>query len=234
MFFEMRKNFFITGTDTGVGKTFVAAAFVEALRKAGFDVGVMKPVETGCAESGGELVPGDALKLKEAARTSDPLDLINPYRFAAPVAPCVAASMEDREIEIDKIAEAFNVLSKRHDFMVVEGAGGLMVPLTPTKTFIDLLSILKIPVIIVAPSRLGVINHTLLTVEAARRGGIDVAGIILNNPALSRGSDLSGETNAEVIERFSGAPLLAELPFIKEKPPYKYVRGFVEQLTSGG
>jgi len=230
----MHKKFFITGTDTGVGKTFVASAIVGVLREDGFDVGVMKPVETGSVERDGLLQPRDALKLKEASGCADPLDLINPYRFAAPVAPNVAASLEKSEIKLEKIVEAFNAICLRHDFIIVEGAGGLMVSLTESETFADLAAILKIPIIIVAPSRLGVINHTLLTVEAARARGIEVAGIILNNPAPPHGGDISGETNAEVIRRFSGVPLLAETPFIKkEKPPYRYIRGFVEGLING-
>lgn len=230
----MQKKIFITGTDTGVGKTFVASAIAGVLRNGGIDVGVMKPVETGCVEEDGALVPADALKLKEASGSGDAMDLVNPYRFAAPLAPSVAASLEEREIRIEKIAEAFNVISQRHDFIIVEGAGGLMVPLTESETFADLAASLNIPIVIVAPSRLGVINHTLLTVEAARKRGIEVSGIILNNPALPHGGDLSGERNAEVIRRFSCAPLLAEVPFIKkEKPPYRYVRGFVEALIAG-
>lgn len=230
----MQKKIFITGTDTGVGKTFVASAIAGVLRNGGIDVGVMKPVETGCVEEDGALVPADALKLKEASGSGDAMDLVNPYRFAAPLAPSVAASLEEREIRIEKIAEAFNVISQRHDFIIVEGAGGLMVPLTESETFADLAASLNIPIVIVAPSRLGVINHTLLTVEAARKRGIEVSGIILNNPAPPHGWDLSGERNAEVIRRFSGVPLLAEVPFIKkEKPPYRYVRGFVEALIAG-
>ncbi len=212
----MKRGCFITGTDTGVGKTFVACALAGALKNHGRDVGVMKPVETGCAERGGGLVPADALALKEAAGAADPLDAINPYRFAAPLAPNVAARSTGREIDLTIIKERYEDLSTVHDLVLVEGAGGLFAPVTDSETMADLAALLGLPLIIVAPSRLGCINHTLLTVRAAEQKGIPVLGIILNHPVPLDAADLSTQYNLEEIKRLSGVPVLGEVPYMEE------------------
>lgn len=206
----MARAFFITGTDTNVGKTFVSTLIARALKAEGADVGVMKPVETGCREADGALAPMDALALKEAAKSNAPLDVINPYRFAPPLSPNVAARLSGVEIDLNRIESAFKTLSAVHEIILVEGAGGLLVPLNNDHTMADLALRLNARLVIVAASRLGVINHALLTCECARSRGLGIAGVILNNPAPSE-NDLSVRYNRSEIERY--APVLAEVPY---------------------
>src|SRR3990170_290150 len=179
------KGYFITGTDTGVGKTFVTAGIAVVLKEKGVNVGVMKPVETGCAEKERELEPQDALFLKKAAGVSDELDLINPYRFKACLAPSIASKLEGKNIDLNRIKECYDTLASKHSLMLVEGAGGLLTPINEAYTVADLIKLLNLPIIIIAASRLGMLNHTLLTVRHAQSIGIRVAGIILNYPALT-------------------------------------------------
>ncbi|MBI5598729.1 MAG: dethiobiotin synthase [Deltaproteobacteria bacterium] len=206
----MKKAFFITATDTNAGKTFVASALAKAARQRGMDVGVMKPVETGCPLKNGKPLPLDAVRLKEAARSSDPLDLINPYRFPLLLAPSIAARISGKRIDFRRIKKAFETLSAGHDVMFVEGAGGLATPLAGDKTTLDLILFLGIPAIIVSPSRLGCINSTLLTLVYAMNSGVEVKGVILNHPTAK--TDLSDGFNCKELERF-GVPVIGALPF---------------------
>jgi len=224
----MKKSFFITGTDTGVGKTTVAAGLASAFRKKGLAVGVMKPVETGCVEKDGALVPADAIRLKEASGCKEPLDIINPYRFAPPVAPNVAARGAGVEIDLEVIVSCLSTLTNSYDVVIVEGAGGLMSPVTDTETMADLARYLTTPIVIVAPSRLGVINHTLLTALAARTTGVQVAGVILNHPAPG---DTGPENNLEEIERFTGIRVLGEIAYKKNGAPD--LRDAAQRLLGG-
>lgn len=201
---------FITGTDTGVGKTVVAAAIAAALAARGLSVGVMKPVETGCCRIGERLIPADAMQLIEASGSDDPLELINLYAFEQPLAPSLAAQQERTTIDLLRIEQRYAELATRHRVMVVEGAGGLLAPLTPDKTMRDLASALRLPVLIVTRNALGTINHTALTVEAARRA-CQVAGIVLNHATPDR--DESAASNVASLQRWGGAPLLGTLPY---------------------
>lgn len=209
---KTRRGVFITGTDTGVGKTFAAAGMARALRASGVDVGVMKPVETGCPVEGGELRPRDALTLMEASGCKDELNDINPYRFSPALSPHIAAREAGVEIDISRLVRTFEVLAGRHDLTIVEGSGGLIVPLAEGITTADLAARLAIPVVIVAANRLGVINHTLLTVEYARSRGVEVKGIVLNNPATHDRRDMSRAFNLEELRDLTGLPV-CELPF---------------------
>src|SRR3990170_937540 len=130
----MKRAYFITGTDTGVGKTFVASGIAAALKGEGFGVGVMKPVETGCAIRNGAVIPADAVRLKEAAGSIEPLDAINPYRFLSPLAPAVAARLEGVAISLERIRDCFQEIADKNDVTIVEGAGGLLAPLTGEAT----------------------------------------------------------------------------------------------------
>lgn len=206
----MARAFFITGTDTNIGKTFVSTLIARALKARGIDIGVMKPVETGCREADGALAPMDALALKGAAKSNGPLDVINPYRFAPPLSPNVAARLSGVEIDLSRIESAFKTLSEAHEIMLVEGAGGLLVPLNDHHTMADLALRLGSQLLIVAANRLGVINHTLMTIECARAHGLDVAGVILNSPAPSE-DELSVRYNRSEIERY--APVLADIAY---------------------
>ncbi len=201
------KGVFITGTDTGVGKTYIAAGIAAGLRRLGVDVGVMKPAETGCRMRDGRLVPEDALKLMRAAGADDPMDLVNPYRFKQPLAPSLAARFERKSIDPFKIRTAFKKLSRIHDFLIVEGAGGILVPLRHDYTYLDLARAFRLPVVIVARPGLGTINHTLLTLSALQHRGITVLGIVVNYVrATKRG--LAETTSPSVIEKMSGVPVL--------------------------
>jgi dethiobiotin synthetase len=209
----MGQGIFITGTDTGVGKTFVAASLAAYLRERGYRVGVMKPVETGCPERNDLLLPQDATQLKEASGCAEPIEKICPYRFSEPLAPSIAAERASRKIDVDLLLAAYGEISAEHDVTVVEGAGGLMVPLLPSYTFADFVRVLKLPLVVVAANKLGVINHLLLTLEHASCKGLSVLGFILNR--ISNETSLATETNREVLLGLTGAPCLGELPFIE-------------------
>ena len=203
-----KQGIFITGTDTGVGKTYVAAGIAEAFRRRGIDVGVMKPVETGCRMRKGLLIPRDARRLVRAAGTSDRLDLVNPYRFRKPLAPSVAAGLENKKIDPKKIMASYRQLSRRHQYMIVEGAGGIMVPLGQGFTYLDLAEALKLPIVIVARPGLGTINHTLLTISALKGRKLPIAGVIINYAQDWKTRDAE-RTNPEVIRDISGVDLLS-------------------------
>lgn len=219
------KGFFITGTDTGVGKTFVTAGIAAVLRGKGINVGVMKPVETGCIEKDGKLVPQDAVFLRKSAGVNDEIDLINPYRFKAPLVPSIASRLENKTIELNNIKECHDKLAAQHKVMLVEGVGGLLVPLNETETVADLIKLFQLPLIVIAESRLGAINHTLLTVKHAQSIGIEVKGIILNYPAFSMDESLS--TNKIEIKRLTGLPIFGELPFCDADRGPKMVRKYL-------
>jgi dethiobiotin synthetase len=226
----LKRSFFLTGTDTGVGKTEAACILARAFRAAGLKTGVMKPVETGCPEGDGRLLPMDALRLKEASGTDAELDLINPYRFAPPLAPLTASELSGVTIDFEKIKYCFEELSSSHDAMLVEGAGGLLTPVAGDKCMADLALDLGLPAVIVTANRLGTINHTLLTLRCAESMGIKVAGIILNNTEPP-GGDLSRAHNRAAIERLSPAPLLFEAPFSsKNEAPFLLEEGLVSSL----
>lgn len=204
------RGLFVTGTDTRVGKTEVAAALIRGCRAGGLDVAGMKPAQSG-VEAG---VPTDADRLLEAAGGGDDPALVCPYAFAAPLAPGVAARLEGREISLERILEAARALAARHAALVVEGAGGLLVPLTPRHTYADLGAALGMPVLVVARAGLGTVNHTALTCEALRARGLEVKGVVLNR--LSAASDPSEPHNAAEIERIAAVHVLASLPFVPD------------------
>jgi dethiobiotin synthetase len=201
------KGIFITGTDTGVGKTYVGASIAAAMRRKGIDVGVMKPAETGCRVRQGELVTADALLLMQSAGVADPLELVNPFRFRLPLAPLVAARLEGKRVSLRKIVAAFRSLEQQHEFMIVEGAGGILVPLTKVQSYRDLAALLGLPVLIVARPGLGTINHTLLTVEALQQKKIPIAGIVINY-GMKGEPGLAERTSPAIIERLSDAPII--------------------------
>ena len=167
----MRQGFFITGTDTGVGKTVVAAGIASVLRQSGINIGVMKPIATGDRR--------DAILLQQAAATSDALDLINPIFFSQPLAPSLAAQIDDREVSWEAIKQGFELLSAIHPFLIVEGVGGIAVPLSPDYLVIDMIKQFQLPLLVVAHSHLGTINHTLLSLEQLQRHQVEVLGVVL-------------------------------------------------------
>ena len=211
----MRTGIFITGTDTGVGKTVVAAGLVLALKARGLNVGYMKPVETGCPVLDGEVVPMDVRFLREVTGIRDELDLVCPYRLKQPAAPSIAARMEDTHIELGYIVDQYFQLSLIHEIVVVEGVGGLMVPLNNSDLISDLVLQMGLELVIVSRPGLGSINHTLLTCNIAKMMGIPLSGTIING----FGKDaigLSERTNPDEIEHFSNMPVLGILPWLRD------------------
>jgi dethiobiotin synthetase len=202
---------FITGTDTGVGKTFVSCALAAYLTGLGYRVGVMKPAETGCAEKDGELFADDADRLKQASGCAEPIERICPYRLAEPLAPSIAAERAGVKIDIDRVLSICREITAQHDITLIEGAGGLMVPLLPSYTYADFARVAKLPILVVAANKLGAINHLLLTLEHASCKGLRTAGYVLNQ--LESQLSLAAETNREVLANLSGAPCWAELPY---------------------
>ncbi len=201
------RGLFVTGTDTGVGKTEVACALVAGWRARGLDVGVMKPAQSGVED--GE--PTDADRLRDAAGGADPLALVCPYSLRAPLAPAVAARLEGVEISLAHLVACAGELARRHQALLVEGAGGLLVPLTESHTYADLAAALGLPVLLVARAGLGTVNHAALTCEALRARGLAVAGVVLNRATAA--ADPSEPHNAGEIERLTGVRVIASLPF---------------------
>jgi dethiobiotin synthetase len=176
----------------------------------------MKPAETGCDAGEGKLVPQDAVALKSASGSELPLDKICPYQFAEPLAPSVAAERSGRIIDIDRLLDLYGEIRAAHEITLVEGAGGLMVPLLPSYTYADLARVLKLPLIVVAANKLGVINHLLLTLEHASCKGLKVLGYVLNQ--IEPAASLAGETNREALLPLTAIPCLGELPFQTQPP----------------
>ncbi len=201
------RGLFVTATDTGVGKTEVACALLRAQRAAGIDAVGMKPAQSGHVP--GE--PSDAERLREACGRVEPLDAICPYSLAAPLAPVVAARLEGRAIELTRILEAARALAARHATIVVEGAGGLLVPLTERESYADLAVALGLPLVVVARAGLGTVNHTLLTIEAARRRGLAIEAVVLNRTTPE--DDPSVPHNAAEIARLGGVNVVGPLQF---------------------
>ena len=208
----MHKGIFITGTDTGVGKTFVAGGIIKAIKEFGFSVCPMKPVETGCRMKRGKCVPGDTLKLIKASGVHEDTYVINPYRFKQPLAPSVAAELENIPLRKGKILTSYNYLSNKYDFTVVEGAGGIMVPVYKNYLFLDLIKDLNVPLLVVAKPGLGTINHTVLTIQAAESRGIEIIGVIINYSTKIR-KGLAEKTNPEIIERLGRTPVLGVVAY---------------------
>jgi dethiobiotin synthetase len=202
---------FVTGTDTGVGKTFVSVLMISELRAAGLTVGAYKPACSGVVETPTGPTWEDIEALDEATGRLFGRERIGPQRFLAPLAPPVAAKAEGRRVDAGLLRSGAEWWRGRCDVLIVEGAGGLLCPLTETETFADLAVSLGLPVLIVARATLGTINHTLLTIEAARRRGLTVVGVVLNE-VVSAGDDASIATNADEITARTGTPVLGVVP----------------------
>lgn len=210
----MNNGLFITGTDTGVGKTVITAGLAILLRTRHQSVGVMKPIQTGCRMVNGKPFPDDTKILQWAAETDDPLELVTPYRLRSPLAPLVAGRIERERILLSKILRAYRQLKQRHSFILVEGIGGILVPITKKDRVLELIQLLKLPLLIVARSGLGTLNHTLLTVDQARQAGIPVMGILLNTPQPQK-QGLAEKTNPGILAELAGLPVLGPIPFIE-------------------
>jgi dethiobiotin synthetase len=201
-------NLFITGTDTNAGKTFVTALLTRALRARGFETIALKPLCSG--------ERSDVEILQAASDHCLSLDETNPIWLREPAAPLVAARLENRTLSLDPLVAWFRNLSHKHQSLLVEGAGGWLVPITPTETIADLTARLSLPVVVVVANRLGCINHTLLTLESIRAKGLHCPGIVLNT--FSTSEDIVTRTNRDILEQ--NTPILLEVhPGQTEIPP---------------
>ena len=177
----IKQSYFIIGTDTNVGKTYIASALIKHFVRAGCQTVGMKPLASGCnITAEGELLNDDVLALRAASNVSAPLDLINSYRFAPAIAPHIAAEQVGEVVDCAQIVQAHQQLSTQADIVIVEGAGGFFVPLNGQQTLADLAVMLNLPIILVVGMRLGCINHALLTVEAIKARGLTLAGWVAN------------------------------------------------------
>lgn len=196
----------MSATDTGVGKTLVACELIRRMRGRGIDAVGMKPVETGVGADG----PLDALALRAASGALDPLEDVCPQHFALPAAPAVAAEAEGRCVDPEALRRAFTRLAARHECVIVEGAGGLLVPLCPGLDMAGLAAALQLPVLVVARARLGTVNHTLLTLEALRSRGLHAVGVVVSRAD----GPLSGadERNLGCLRESLGQLWLGDIP----------------------
>jgi len=210
----MGKGIFVVGTDTGVGKTIVSAGLAMTLKARGLKVGVMKPVATGCIGSDQRLVSHDAVYLFEAAE-NEYAPLTSPFRFRNPVAPSVAEIYEQTKVDVQTIKNAYQQLCHHYDYVIVEGIGGLMVPIQKKYYVANLIRDLGLPILIVSPIGLGAINHTLLTVDSAIIRGLIIKGIIFNRAPLVNFS-LAELTNPKVVHELTGLPILGSLPELED------------------
>ncbi len=206
---------FVTGTDTGVGKTVVTAALAVCLRRRGVSVGVMKPVETGCGA--GSAGPSDAERLRACLAGDDPGAFLSLYQFAAPLAPLAAARQAGAVISLDRIVEAYGRLAARYRSVLVEGAGGLCVPLTDREDMRDLIERLALPVVLVGRCAIGGVNHALLTLEALQTRKLPLLALVLNRPAPHQAAseeELQMASTVGLLKERSGVPVIGPLPYL--------------------
>src|SRR5439155_3423600 len=204
---------FVVGTDTAVGKTFAATRIAAALRRAGVKVGVYKPAASGCRRVGRALVSDDAVALWDAAGRPGNLKAVCPQRFAAPLAPHLAAKEERKQIDARLLRQGIDYWRRRSDIVIVEGAGGFMSPIGDHEYIADLAEHFGLPLVVVVPNRMGAINGTLLTliVAAARPKHVPIAGIVLNNMLPADASDPAVRSNRLELELRCVPPILCEL-----------------------
>lgn len=221
---EKVKGIFVTGTDTEIGKTVIAGGLAAILKQAGANVGVMKPISTGDMT--------DAEYLKHVTQVDDPLHLINPVSLCHPLAPSVSANIEGKLVDMSQISKAYSILQQKYDYLIVEGVGGIAVPINDDKLVVDLIKHLGLPIIIVANAGLGTINHTMLTVEYARQHQITILGIVLNMFQSEKAS-LAELTNPKEIERVTQIPVLGVVPFDEQidtpNPDVNYLADFISK-----
>ncbi len=206
-------SIFVTGTDTEVGKTRISLALIELLQQQGNKVAVMKPIASGCELTNEGLRNDDAVQLSQQADVSLAYELINPYAFEPAIAPHIAAKQADINIDLDVIKQNFDLIQSQADSVVVEGAGGWLVPLNEHATMADLAVKLALPVVLVVDIRLGCINHALLTVEAIKQSGLPLQGWVANQ----RQENEQVKEIIATLERHISAPLLGTVPVLTKQ-----------------
>lgn len=222
----MSRAFFITGTDTGIGKTLIASALVYDYSQRGLKAAGMKPVAAGCVEQEGKLLSEDVAMLMAAGSVTAPLEAHNPYAFASAIAPHIAAAQSGVAIRLEVIQQAFEKLAGLADMVVVEGVGGFRVPLSDEMDTADMAQALHIPVVLVVGMRLGCLNHALLTVEAIRARGLELAGWVANQVEPQM---MVYEENLQALEQRIAAPCLGRVPYLTT-PDFRVAAEYL-QLT---
>jgi dethiobiotin synthetase len=205
------KSFFISGTDTDVGKTYITAGLGVVLRKMGIDVGVMKPFAAGTAQKKG-YKSEDIEIISRAAMACDPENLVNPQFFPIPASPYTAWKKLKTKPKVPTILSSFKKLTKLHDMMLVEGMGGIMTPILKDYYITNLIKDMKIPTVIVTRSKVGTVNHTIMTVKMCEKYKIPIKGIIINN--FDKGYPIKDLT--QDLKNLTGVPVLGSIPFIKD------------------
>jgi dethiobiotin synthetase len=216
----------VTGTDTGVGKTLVSAAMAAAIAARGTRVAVAKPVETGCPARDGALVPEDAVALRSAAGDPAPLGDVCPHRFPDPLAPALAAARAGTAVDVAALVAHLEGRAAQADLLLIEGAGGFLVPITNELSFADLAIALGAAVVVVVGSRLGAINAALLTMEAVRARRLPLAGYVVNR--LAPDDDLAVATNEPLLARLTREHCLGTMPFLPD------AAALIAALRAGG
>ena len=220
------KSLFIAGTDTDVGKTYITAGLAVTLRKMGVDVGVMKPFAAGTAQKKG-YKSEDVEILSRSAMTHDPENLVNPQFFPIPASPYTAWKKLKTKPKVSTILSSFKKLSKLHDVMLVEGMGGIMTPILKDYYITNLIKEMKIPTVLVTRSKIGTVNHTIMTVKMCEKYKIPVKGIIIND--FDKGypiKDLSKD-----LKNLTGIPVLGSIPFIKDMSDASLYKIFKKNLN---
>jgi dethiobiotin synthetase len=207
-----KAGLFVTGTDTGVGKTLIAGAIAKILTDKGLSVGVFKPIATGCKHKWDGLISDDTEFLTWCANSNLSLSTITPVAYRTPAAPIVSATCEGLPIDFNKITTAYKDVCRNSDIVIVEGIGGVRVPLTEQFDLLDLAVEFALPVVIVARPNLGTINHTLMTIDCTRAAELKIAGVVVNGYNAVE-STVAEDTAPEVIAKCSGVEVIAVVPF---------------------
>lgn len=211
---------FITATDTDAGKTVVTCAIAATLRRSGVKVGVCKPVSAGCRHEREGLVNADAEALAHFADCRLPLDVINPVRYAPPLSPAAAAEKAKTPVDFDAIDESLRRLDESHDVLLVEGVGGIMVPLDEKRTVLDLAAMIGYPIVVVTRPNLGTLNHTALTCSAIRQRGLKLAGLVINGYE-PESTDPSNADNPRWLAMQNDTKVLATIPRAEGVAPHE-------------
>ena len=220
------KSYFVTGTDTGVGKTAITAALAASLRKRGIDVGVMKPIATGIPQKNG-FKSADVTLLHEAAKVNDSEEVINPVFLTVPSSPYDATKALGLKIDMKIIREKFQHLLKIHQMLLVEGIGGIMTPITKDFFVADMIKEMKLETIIVTRSTLGTLNHTLMTFRMCKEYGIAVKGMIINY--FDEKGSLAERNAPSTLHEITGLPILGIIPFVKDYQKLDAMTSIVEK-----
>lgn len=223
------QGLFITGTDTGVGKTVVTAAILTWLRHRRLKAGVMKPIETGVDRECSSSANSDALFLMECGGIKDTLAKICPIRLKPAASPYQAARIENRTLRPEAILSAYRTLSEKYDWMVVEGLGGLRVPITRDYEVVDLMRDLDLPAVVVARHQLGTLNHTLMTLDTLKENWVPVRGVVFNRTG-PEALDAIEQNQPRLIEELSGTKVLGEFPYIDNLNTQSFSREKLKEL----